>query len=420
MFWFYRFLLNLILLGFLPVSAIENLGVNLSANEGAGARYAGLANTFLGFRGDETSGAYFPAALNDHDNLTVNIDYMQKFGLINYNHFSCVLPYHLNSTLSIGFSRVSVAGIEKHSGINPLFPDEGIIDIADYLFTGAIARRWGALDIGGSLHFIFRKLDQNGMGIRGDISGQYRFLDKFYLGLLLKGAVPASVRWQSEYFEYSPPDLYAGVGLELPSEYFYGVFRIAVQTKGLFQKEGKSKQNLLGGRIQESPADIVKTSSAGLEYQLNFGLNLRFGLSGLGEQAGNFYPAFGAGYNYKNFLNCNYSFIAHPDLLSTHRISFSVSPWFKKEKFQRPRQETTTAPAPESGQTHTTQKPQERPEQKSRKLPNKETPSEESLEEFPVEQTTIPNSDESVQPTELNPSQSQEEKEELEPPEELE
>jgi len=60
------------------------------------------------------------------------------------------------------------------------------------------------------------------------------------------------------------------------------------------------------------------------------------GIPELGAPISDYQPSLGTGYNYRNFLKLDYSFIPHPELLSTHRFSISISPIFKGKKISRP------------------------------------------------------------------------------------
>ncbi|MFC1586106.1 hypothetical protein ACFL5V_11200 [Fibrobacterota bacterium] len=288
-------------------------------------------------RGDESSLGNHPAALNDIEKLWIGIEHVNKFSQADYDDLAIVFPFEATSTIGFGIARFSAGKQELfyESNLYGTEPDE-VIDVGDYLFVSAFAHRWSRLNVGGSLFLLYKKLDQHGLGIRGDLSAQYTIADRILLGALLKGAIPSTARWESEYFEYEPPDLFLGAGLDIPSNYFYGSFGLAFQTKGLFQEQAKSQSSLVGERVYQGPLDILKTLNFGFEYKLNLGLVFRFGVPEIGTSLLDNLPALGTGYRYRNFIKLNYSFIPHPELLSTHRISLSISPAFKGKMFKRP------------------------------------------------------------------------------------
>ncbi|MBF0429739.1 MAG: hypothetical protein HQK83_00560 [Fibrobacteria bacterium] len=319
-------------------------GINLTADEGAGARYSGMANTFLGLPGDITALSVNPAAMNDVEDLSFSLAHFRKFNLANYNHFAVLFPINQLSSLGLGISRFGVNNLQYFRSTDPDEETGETFDIAEYLITAALSRRWGGLDVGGSFHMLYREIEQSGFGIRADLSIQYQLLKTIYFGALLKGAVPSSTYWTSEYFEYEPPNLFLGLGFNLPSEYLYGVIRGAVQTKGIIVNESNSLYTKKGEAFYDSPQDIYRAANIGLEYSLNLGLKLRFGLSELGNSWDEFGPSFGIGYEYKKFISLDYSFQAHPELESTHRISLVFVPFFFNGQFKRNRNESFSSP----------------------------------------------------------------------------
>ena len=309
-------------------------GVNQTIDENFGARYSGLSNTFLGLSGDEASLVNHPAAIGDVNELTLQASHMKKFGLFSYDQFSLVMPYDKNGTMGFGFSRFAGETEERSVGN----PDkiQGILGVRDYHFVGAFSRKWGALDVGANLNLLYRKLDQDGLGIRADLSSQYRLTDIVRVGALLKGLLPSSARWESDSVEYEASDLYLGAGVELPSEYFYGVFKVAYQTEGLFQKQSKSESSSRGKRAFDSPIDALGTGNLGVEYNMNVGLSLRLGLAEVARDFADLNPSFGVGYEYKRTFKVDYSFSPHIELESTHRLSISLTPHFAGFQLKRP------------------------------------------------------------------------------------
>ncbi len=307
----------------------EAAGVNLTAEEGFGARQSARSITFAGYSGDADAVANAPAAMNDVNDFTFSVGHLEKFGTAKFDHFNVLFPFQSNSTLGLGLSRFGVNDIEKRVGVVGNFTEpDGYFSSADYLIVGALARHFGDLDIGANLHMLYRQLDQSGVGLRGDVMAQYTVAENFRVNTLIKGALPSSAHWSSGYTEYQPTDVFLGCGLKVPAEYFYGELQIALQTEGLFQQNGKSPTSLTGGRIHESPLDILTTTNLGLEYIFDFGLALRAGTNNLDIADLMSVFSLGLGYSWRHIVTVDYSFAPAPGLLAAQRISIQCTPSF--------------------------------------------------------------------------------------------
>ncbi len=316
--------------------AIDDYGLNEAANvnqtieEGFGSRASGMAITFGGFQTDANAIANSPAGINDISDFTFSTSHAEKFGSAKFDAFAFLLPFEANSTLGLGLSRYGVSGVESRQIYNQA-PE--VFSTADYNFIGTFARRWGAIDAGINFNLLYRQLDQDGIGMRGDGMVQYTSDNKWRVGALIKGLIPSSASWQSGFKEYEPSDLYLTASTLIPAPYFYGTLQIAAQTEGLFQKRAKSAFSLIGSRVYEDPINILATTSLGGEFLFDFGLACRIGFQEIGPSK-NFASTatFGIGYSWKRIVGFDYSFTPHPDLLSTHRISLQFTPSFPKFK----------------------------------------------------------------------------------------
>ncbi len=307
-------------------------GVNLTVDEGFGARQSGMGITFATFQRGADAVINAPAAMNDVDDFTFATAHAEKFGAAQFDDFAFLLPFEANSTLGVGISRYGVSGIDlRPEGGNPLQSQpQGVFSIADYLVAGAFARRWGGLDMGFHLDLLYRHLDQDGLGIRGDAMGQYTWNGRYRVSALAKGLIPSSAHWESGYTEYELPDLFIGGAARFPAPYFYGNLEVAWQSEGLFARQGKSTRQLNTADPIERPMDFLAASNAGLEFLFDFGLSLRAGLNEFATKAVTSTAAFGIGYDWRHILAVDYSFTPHPDLLSTHRVSLQLTPAFPK------------------------------------------------------------------------------------------
>lgn len=323
----------------------EASGVNLTADEGFGARHSGMATTFSGFQRDANAVANSPAGINDVDDFAFATAHAEKFGEAKYDDFAVLIPFEARSTLGVGLARYGVSDIEYRDGTHPFQSQpDGLFSAADYLVVAGFARRWGGLDAGINLHMLYRQLDQDGFGVRSDAMVQYTWdglvpttmqrgvgtAGRMRVAALIKGLLPSSARWESGYAEYESPDVQLGASFRIPLPYFYGTWEVAGQTEGLLRKAAKSQSETNGATLFEDPTKNLAMSNFGTEFLFDFGLALRFGLSQL-DLSGDAASAttFGIGYNWRGIAGIDYSFTPHADLLASHRISLQVTPSFR-------------------------------------------------------------------------------------------
>ena len=164
----------------------EASGVNLTADEGFGARRTGMGIGFPAFQRDADAAVNSPAGMNDVDDFTFSTAHAEKFGRAQFDDFAFILPFDVGSTLGLGLSRFGVNDIElRPEGSDPFqTKPQGLFSVADYMVTGSFARRWGAFDAGFSLDLLYRHLDQDGMGLRADAMAQYTWDGQTAYGML--------------------------------------------------------------------------------------------------------------------------------------------------------------------------------------------------------------------------------------------
>lgn len=346
----------LLLLACLPIVAArasdgngpeQASGVNLTADEGFGARQSGMAITFPSFQRGADAAVNSPAGMNDVDDFTFSSAHAEKFGLAQFDDFAMIMPFAANATLGLGLSRFGVSDIElRPEGTDPhVSQPQGLFSVADYVVTGSFARRWGDFDLGFGLDLLYRHLDQDGVGMRADGMAQYTWDGRFRLAALVKGLAPSSAHWESGYSEYEVPDLYLGGSGSFPAPYFYGNLEASFQTEGLFSDHGKSQVGVNGANLQSDPLSLLPTTHVGLEFLFDFGMAVRAGLTEIAPHSLASTATFGIGYSWRHILGVDYSFTPHPDLLSTHRISLQLTPAFPKLDGRgfRPRRAATPA-----------------------------------------------------------------------------
>ncbi len=359
---------TVILAGAPSVVALEEVsGLNLSADESFGARRSGFALTHAGFQNGADGAVNAPASMNDADDFAFSAMHAERFGAARFDCASMLVPLQSNSTLGLGVSRYAVGGIESRSavspGTSPAGEPDGLFSVADWLVSGAFARRFGALDVGAVFHLLYRQLDQNGLGMRADAMAQYTFDGRYRLGAFVRGLLPSLARWESGRSEYEPSDasVFAAGRWELP--YFYGKLQAGWETQGLFQPGGKSANGLDGNRGSVHPMTLFKTSSLGAEFRFDFGFFLRAGLQEVDLSHASSALRLGTGYDWHGILGVDYAFSPHPLLGDGHRLALQFTPSFPRfqgrnfrSRIGNPpyRKPVSAAPAtiPSSGESH--------------------------------------------------------------------
>ena len=100
------------------------------------------------------------------------------------------------------------------------------------------------------------------------------------------------------------------------------------QSAGWFHREARDldydTDENAGGRLWEDPFDWLSGGRGGVEFNFDFGLSVRAGLSSFTTFKS---VTAGAGILIANFLRVDYAFESHPVLSPVHRVSLSVSPY---------------------------------------------------------------------------------------------
>lgn len=307
-------------------------GVNLTADEGFGARQQGMGLSHSGFQEGADAVINAPAAMNDVNDLTFSTTHLSQFG--DAAHFDCasmLIPWHAGGTLGLAISRYAVSGIENRPDSLIAQPENpGLFTTSDWLIAGSFARRFGNLDLGGTVDLLYRKLDQSGLGLRADAMAQYTFSGQYRTGVFIRGLVPSTARWQSGYTEYEPPEAFVFASGRWDLPYFYGHLQAGFETPGLVQRGARSANELEGDRAVTDPVSLLKTSKLGAEFRFDFGLSLRAGLDELNPAAASSSMRLGAGYGWRHIVGIDYAFSAHPYLNQSHRLSLWWTPSFPR------------------------------------------------------------------------------------------
>lgn len=304
---------------------------NLTMDEAFMARSAGLSEAYLALPGEELTSLLHPASLANTQFYTFEMNHLEQYGIANWDYFQAILPFSSTSTLGFGLGRYSPG---EQQGYISRDQKGNTFEVVDYLGQFAFQRSWKKLDLGGLISFLYRNMDQQGLGLRADVSAQYRFHPRWQVSGLLKGLVPSSTSWESDKVQYEPSDIYLGIGTFIPSTYFYGSFHLGYQTPGLFQKTGLSEYSLYGERLIDDPLNGLSFGKLAFEYVSQFGLSLRAGFTEL--HAFPIQPSLGAGYRYHHWFSFDYALVPHSDLGNSHRVSLAVFSGFKMFNKSRP------------------------------------------------------------------------------------
>lgn len=327
-------------------------GVNLTASEGFGARHHGMALTYAAFGKGAEAAVNAPAAMGDINDFTFTTAHSEQFGMARFDNAALVVPWHARSTLGFGVARYAVSGVERRADAVtlPSAEPDGLFSTADWMFTGALSRRFGtprhAFDVGGAVHLLRRELDQTGMGLRGDAMAQYTRDGSLRVGAHVRGLVPSMARWESGHAEYEPPEAVLFVATRRDIPYFYGTLQAGFETPGLLQPGARSSARLEGGRGITDPASALRTSKAGAEFTFDFGLSLRAGFDEIAPASWGSSARLGIGYDWRGILAVDYAYAAHPYLDQSHRVALRYTPSFPRFEGRsfRPRDPLPAAP----------------------------------------------------------------------------
>ncbi len=309
----------------------EAEGVNLTADEALGAVRPGYALLHAGFQQGADGALNAPASMNDVNDLTFTTAHAEEFDAANFDCATLLLPWNESSTLGFGLARYAVSNIEiRPAGEDDQPENPQLFTAADWLLSGAFARRFGSLDVGGTLHLLYRQLDQSGLGMRADGMAQYTFGRQYRVGAYLSGLAPSIARWSSGYSEYDPPEASAFFSARWPLPYFYGQLQAGWETAGLFQGSGKSATGMQENRAFYHPEVLLATSRLGAQFIFDFGLTLRAGFEELDPSSATSTIHLGAGYSWKHILGIDYAFTSHPELGGSHRLALQFTPVFPR------------------------------------------------------------------------------------------
>lgn len=306
-------------------------GANATLDIEPGARSAALGSATMAVDGDYLGLISNPYQLANTRYTWASFSHTAYYEDTQYDFASAVFPLSEGQGLGVAFSRFGADDIPyiKEGEPLPEGSDYNTLSIADWVFSVSWGKRLtDRIDLGVSFHTLYRDMDQTGWGFRGDAGIRFNAFERFYLSGLLKGWTSSAASWESGEFEYSAPELYLAINYSVPVKYLYGTLGMYWQGAGIFQREARDMDfdtdEDAGGRIWEDPFDWLSGGHGGLEFNFDFGLSLRVGLSSFTTWQS---VTAGAGLVIANFLRVDYAFESHPVFSPVHRVSVSVCPY---------------------------------------------------------------------------------------------
>ena len=306
-------------------------GSNETMNMEPGARSAALGSATMAVDGDYLGLVSNPYQLANVRYMWASFSHTAYYEDTQYDFASVTIPLGLDQGLGISFARFGADDIPyiREGDALPEGSDYETLSIADWMLSATWGKKiFDRFELGVGFHLLYRDMDQSGFGFRGDAGLRYRIMDDFYVAGLLKGWTSSATVWGSGEFEYAAPDLYLAASYGLDVRYLYGKFGFYWQSAGVFRHEprdlGYETDESRGKPLWKSPLDWLSGGHAGIEFNFDFGLSLRAGLSSFTT-----FESFtaGAGLVIAKFLRVDYAFESHPVLSPVHRVSVSISPY---------------------------------------------------------------------------------------------
>jgi len=372
-----------------PALAADRVaGANATLDIEPGARSAALGSATMAVDGDYLGLLSNPYQLANVNYAWASFSHTEYYEDTKYDFASAVVPLGPGQGLGLSFSRFGADDIPDIKEGEPLpeGSDYNTLSMADWVFSVTFGRRLtDRLDLGVGFHGLYREMDQTGWGFRGDAGLRYRVVDEFFVSTLLKGWTSSAATWESGEFEYSSPELYLAASYGLPVPYLYGKLNLYWQGAGLLHREPRDMDfetdEDRGKRIWENPLDWLSGGRGGLEFEFDFGLSLRVGLSSFTTFQS---VTAGAGLTIAKFVKIDYAFESHPVLSPVHRVSVSVSPYLFSHA---PRQESAKAAAPAK---LLTEEPEDSVDNVYEEMEKAEVPAEETRSEAPSVTEDVP------------------------------
>jgi len=310
-----------------------------------GARLPAVAGVTLGLPADPGGLGRSPAGLAEYEHPELVIHHAVLYSGLGATQDELLLAVPLQDRVGLGVavSRVGADGILRvDEGENPDFENPRTFSASDWVGTFGLGRAWfgDRLLAGAAVRFLFRDLDQYGVGAQTDASVVWKSHDGWRAGARLARGFGSFAGWESGREEFSPADLMVGAGVERRMPYFYGKGYLGWESPGLAQGEGSATFTDQDVRLTTDPWLFLRASRLGGEFLFDFGGVLRAGCELqaitritdflqdrdeeglLGESSG--MVSFGAGYLWNQRVRVDYALVVDPDLGSMHRVALGM------------------------------------------------------------------------------------------------
>ena len=171
-------------------SAVEVRYANEAATLLQGARLPALAGVTLGMPADPGGLGRSPAGLAEYTSPELVVHHAVLYSGLGATQDEILLAVPLQGGLGlgIGISRVGADGIlAVADGEDPDFENPRTFSAADWVATLGVGRSWftGRLLAGGAVRFLYRDLDQVGIGAQTEASAIWKSPDGWRLGARL-------------------------------------------------------------------------------------------------------------------------------------------------------------------------------------------------------------------------------------------
>lgn len=261
----------------------EVRGANVVLDLSPTARNGGLGGIRSGLNPNLGNVGFDPSSLMLIQQHQLELSHSEEFGGSNWDWIAWSSPIgDSSSVISLQFARYATDGIyNTQEGQIYEGTDIPTFGVGDYFITAAWARRLHGLDLGLNFHGIYRKLDQDGLGVRLDASLAKSWLPNYRSGIVLQGASSSAARWESGTTEYSPPELFIFQSFQQDASFFYGNIFLHWQSAAMIHSRANRFNSLGRSGVDQNPLSWLAGSQAAIEYQSWRGLSLRAGLQNL-------------------------------------------------------------------------------------------------------------------------------------------
>lgn len=297
---------------------------------GVGARALGMGGAYVAGGQDVTSGYWNPAGLASIDVLELSAMHSERFaGVVNYDYLGAAMPFRSSESFALSGIRLGVDDIPITAVLRPdLATDSSYVDKdgklvnnrpyidkmvnhAEYAFYFSYAnQKTAAFAYGINAKMIYKGTGvNNAWGIGFDVGVLWNPWKSLRVGMNMQDVTTTILAWDTGTKELISPTLKTGVAY--PFNFSLADMRllIAADVDTRFENRQSASQFHLG--------TVSFDFRLGGELQIYDVVAIRLGRDDLGEMTA------GAGLRFSR-LDVDYSYMNHPHLDQTHRISLRL------------------------------------------------------------------------------------------------